>query len=190
MHPNVVLLIESLPPPQRPSYNRGDWRLVERELGTRLPSDFQDFTEVYGAVQICDMLWFHTPFFFVGQTSYTPLQGEKQGYREVLLSSLRQMDAVVGGRENVPFPDYPAPGGLLPVGATENADLIAWITKGPPDQWGTFVWKFPGLEAFTFPRLNITGLLLALLSLESPLFPTVFDPDQFSAENRRVAVQG
>ncbi len=116
MHGNVTKLVELLPPPEKPRFNRGHWGQVEFELGTRLPSDFMDFTEVYGVVEICDNLWFHTPFFYVGEDSYSPLLRGKERCRDLILSRLRQMDAVVGGREHVPFPNYPKPGGLLPIG--------------------------------------------------------------------------
>jgi hypothetical protein len=186
MHRNVVELVRQLAPPPEPRYNRGDWGQVEAEVGTRLPADFKDFIETYGAVVICDMLWLITPFYYIGESAYVPLLGEKKTYRELLLSCLREMDAVVGGRDNVPWPDYPERGGLLPIGGTQDAGMLAWITDGEPDEWGTFFWAFAGIETFCFPDRNVTGFLLDLLSLNSPLFPSVFNLDDFSTENRRV----
>jgi hypothetical protein len=186
MHRNVEQLVRLLVPPPEPKYNRGNWRQVEAEIGTRFPADFIDFTEAYGAVEICDILWFHTPFYYLGETAYIPLLGERMSYREILMARLNEMDAVVEGRKNVPWPNYPEPGGLLPIGCTEDAGLLAWITDGDPDEWGTFFWAFPGLETFSFPDQNVTGFLLDLLGLKSPLFPTVFNLEQFETESRHV----
>lgn len=186
MHANVAKLIQVLSPPENPKYNRGNWDEVAHEIGTGFPTDFMDFTEAYGAVEICKSLWFHSPFYFVGDGAYQPFAGEREEYRHVLLSRLEEMDAVVGGRAQVPFPDYPKSGGLLPIGANDNGDIVCWITEGEPDEWGTFYWSFPGLSTFTFRELNITGFLLDVLSLNSPLFPSVFHRRNFEPDMRSV----
>jgi hypothetical protein len=160
----------------------GDWVDVERILGTSLPCDFKDFTEVYGSVEICHWLWFHTPFAF-----------DPQELRDLLLTSLArlgQFDSEVSRRADIAYPDYPSPGGLLPIGTTEDGDVIAWITEGAPEEWGTFFWFRPGIKTFPFGNLSVTGFLLDLLSLKSPLFSAGLDPGPFSAENRRVDVGG
>jgi hypothetical protein len=190
MHKNVIELIRLVPPPPKPRYNRGDWNLVAAELGTDLPQDFKDFNEIYGAVGICDNLWFHAPFYFVGDEAYVPLLSEKESYRELLMSRLHEMSAVTGGRDNVPYPDFPEPGGLLPIGATDNGDLIAWITAGRPEEWGTFFWNFPGLTTWSFPGVNLTGFLISLFDGTSPLFPDAIAQEPFSAECRHVSVVG
>lgn len=37
--------------------------------------------------------------------------------------------------EQVPFPLWPEPGGLLPWGSTDNNDHVFWLTIGEPDRW-------------------------------------------------------
>lgn len=175
-----------LPPPQSPTHNHGDWALVEAEVGCTLPDDFKEFTEIYGCVSISGCLWLHSPFYYVGEGAFQPLLGHKQSYIELLMSALKSMDEVVDGRANVPFPDFPAPRGLLPIGATDNGDVIAWITDGEPNNWGTFFWAFPGLNTFSFPALSLTGLLLEIATQKSPLFPSALGPTFFSPENLRV----
>jgi SMI1 / KNR4 family (SUKH-1) len=178
MHPNIAKLVTLLPPPENKRYNTGDWSEVERELGSGLPRDFKEFVELYGSVEICNWLWFHTPFSF------------REGFSEILTRSLRQIDAVVGGRQNVPYPDHPLRPGLLPIGATEDGDIIAWITKGDPDDWGVFVWLFPGLKTFVFESFSVTSFVLDLLDGTSPLFDAGLAAESFQPEYRCVNVVG
>ncbi len=186
MHPNVARIIELLPPPEVPKFNKGDWREVEAELGTPLPHDFMDFIEVYGAVGICNVLWLHDPFYFVGKNAYIPLTSKKLSFLEVINEGLEELGSVSGGRDNVPFPDFPEPGGLLPCGATNNGDLVFWITQGTPDDWGVFFWRFGGHRTFIMKDSNITDFLLGLLTLASPVIPEGLAREWFEPENRRI----
>ncbi|MCC7420475.1 MAG: hypothetical protein IT428_09350 [Planctomycetaceae bacterium] len=188
MHPNARQLIELLPPPESPRYAVGDWSEVERHLGTALPQDFKDLTEAYGAVSFCQSFWLHTPFYFIGESAYVPLLSSPTPYRSLLMSRLPEIDAVVDGRANVPYPDFPQTNGLLPIGANDNGDILAWITSGLPEHWGVFYWHFPGIKTFAFPETSLSQFLLQLLSLDSPLFPDVFSPQFFDVDHRRVDV--
>ena len=187
MHPNVAKIVELLPPPEHPQFNRGDWREVEAEIGTPLPQDFMDFNETYGVVNICNVLWLHNPFYFVGKDAHIPLVMPKQSLREIIEAELEDMNSISGGRDNVPFPDFPAPGGLLPCGATDCGDLVFWITEGEPDDWGVFFWPFGGRPTFTMRDSNITAFLWGLLTLNSPVFPEGLAREPFEPENRRIS---
>ncbi|MCC9609496.1 SMI1/KNR4 family protein [Blastopirellula sp. JC732] len=184
MHPNVKLLTSLLPPPETPCCNWGDWDLVTSEIGSELPEDFKSLTETYGVATFCGCLWFHTPFYFAGVDA--PGVEEAPSYLAMLLSRFEEMDAVAGGRECVPFPQYPESGGLLPIGATDNGDILCWITTGEPNDWGLFFWSFPGIETYTLPQTCITQMLLDLLSGESPLLPSALPPERFQKEHWRV----
>jgi len=174
MNSRIEELVELLPPPSTPRNNQGDWSQLESSLGTRLPTDFKDFTGVYGTVKICNYLMIHTPFPF------------NQDYTEFLRSLCQEYDNVTGGRQNIPFPFFPKAGGLFGIGGTDNSDIISWITEGDPDDWGIFFWEWPGELTFTFKELNLTGFLVELASMRSPLFPGSMPPTFFSEENRSV----
>lgn len=176
MKSRIAELMELLPPPAEPRNNVGDWAEVEADLGTALPSDYKEFTERYGTVKICDYFVVHTAFPW------------KEDFKQFLLTYHRQYDKVVMGRSKIPYPDYPAAGGLLPFAGTDSADVFSWITEGPPDEWGIFMWSYPGRTTFTFKELNLSGLLVDLLSMRSPLFPEEMPPTFFSEESRGLIV--
>lgn len=85
MKSRIDELMQLLPPPVSPCHNRGDWTQVEAALGTRLPTDFKEFTNAYGSVKICNYLVLHTPF---------PFQPDYAGF---LMSLSQEYDNVVGG---------------------------------------------------------------------------------------------
>ena len=176
MQSHIEELQQILPPPNSPKNNTGDWAAVESSLGIALPSDYKEFTKSYGSVKICNYLIIHTAF---------PWSDE---CKEFLLTLNQEYDAVVNGRSNIPYPDFPATGGLLPFGGTDSADIFSWITEGSPDDWGIFVWKFPGLKTYTFKNLNLSGFLVDLVSMRSPLFPKDMPPTFFSPERRGLVV--
>lgn len=176
MNSRIHEIVTLLPPPKLPKNNIGDWRAVATDIGIELPRDFKDFTELYGSVKFCDYLFVHTPF---------PWSQRARSFR---LDIGREYDAIPGGRTNVPYPDFPNTGGLLVAGATDNGDLFSWITEGDPDEWGIFFWVFPGLHAFTFRDLNLTGFLAEILSLRSPLFPDHLPEYFFGSDQRHLIV--
>jgi len=184
MHPNVEQLTAFIPPPPNPACNFGNWQEVETELGTSLPDDFKSFIEVYGTVIICNSLWFHNPFHYVGRDA--PGARETPSYLALLLSRFDEMDAVVDGWEHVPFPQFPEQGGLLPIGATDNGDILCWITDGSANEWGTFFWSFPGLKTFTLWETSLTQMLLDLWNGSSPLIPNALPSSRFEKENWRI----
>jgi hypothetical protein len=176
MQNKIEELKKLLPPPSIPRNNSGDWSDVERALGTKLPSDYKQFTELYGTVKICNYLVIHTAF---------PWSEESLEFR---LTLNQEYDAVVDGRENIPFADYPTQGGLLPFGGTDSGSIFSWITEGDPDDWGVFAWIFPGEPVYTLRSVNLSMFLVDLLSESSPLFPDNMPMNFFSPENRRLLI--
>jgi hypothetical protein len=149
---------------------------VEAALGTGLPTDFKEFTELYGTVKICNYLCVHTPF---------PVRPE---YAAFLRSLSAEYDAVAGGRDHVPYPDFPAPGGLLGITGTDSGDVLSWITAGGPDEWGVFFWHWPGLDVYPYPRTTLTGFLVRTLRQDPALFPHALPETFFSPDSRGLVV--
>ena len=53
----------------------------------------------------------------------------------------------------------------------DNSDVISWITEGEPNEWGIFVWNWPGLETTVFRHLNLTGFLFELVRVHRAGWP-------------------
>ncbi|MFD8013680.1 hypothetical protein [Streptomyces sp. NPDC058955] len=102
-----------------------DWADVEARLGTALPVDYRQFAEVFGEGAFDGFL-----------RVYAPGSDERGG--DLVGNTLRQADfvRVHGGRLWKPYEVYPAPGGLLQWGDTEQATTFYWLTEGTdPDRW-------------------------------------------------------
>ncbi|MFI6947983.1 hypothetical protein [Streptomyces sp. NPDC050422] len=100
-----------------------DWRATEQALGTRLPGDYKEVVNLFG-------------------------YGSFDMYLEVLVPGVRGLDLVewsASARAHTadlwrPHPVYPAPGGLLRWGTSEQELDFVWQTGAPdPDDWPVLV---------------------------------------------------
>ena len=143
-----------LPPPAHPvEAGRPDgWAEVEAALGTGLPSDFKAFTELYGSGTIDDFLYLFNPF-TQGQ------DGNLLVERDRVLAGYRQTRA--GFPDRLPWPPFPEPGGVLPLGRTDNGDELYWVTQGQPDGWPVALLEARAAVQEVHP-MPVTGFLAAL----------------------------
>lgn len=154
-----------LPPPADPvEPGRPDgWAEVERALGTGLPSDFKAFTEVYGSGKVDDFLYLFNPF----------ASGEDGN---LLVEKDRVLAAYSQTRAKFPdrllLPPFPEPGGVLPLGRTDNGDELYWVTEGHPDRWPVALLESRAALQELHP-MPVTGLLAALAAnrLASRILP-------------------
>lgn len=63
--------------------------------------------------------------------------------------------------EELPYPMWPAPGGLIPFGGTDNGDFLFWLQKGAPDDWCVVVWD-RGMQEFEVLNCGLTAFLAGL----------------------------
>jgi hypothetical protein len=143
-----------LPPPGKPvEAGRPDgWPAVEATLGTGLPSDFKGFTELYGSGKIDDFLYLFNPF-AQGQ------DGNLLAERDRVLAAYRQTRARFP--ERLTLPPFPEPGGVLPLGRTDNGDELYWVTQGQPDGWPVALLASRAALQEVHP-MPVTGFLAAL----------------------------
>ncbi|WP_435251050.1 hypothetical protein [Streptomyces tendae] len=68
---------------------------------------------------------------------------------------------------------------LVQWGVTDNADVLAWITRGKPEEWPTAIIQAGQLRAVASPRSS-TATILDLLTRSTivPFFPPDFPGDQ------------
>jgi hypothetical protein len=140
---------------------------VRQALGVELPADYQWFVERYGAGKIDHFLMVLTP-------------GHSNQYVDLLQQSRRQGEAITEIREQwpeyrPPFPAFPAPGGLIAWGISDNGDVCFWRTGDPdPDRWPVVVcdgrmWDWESYDQ------TMTGFLCQVL--EAKVRPSVFPSD-------------
>jgi hypothetical protein len=117
-----------LPPPADPMEpgQPDGWPAIEAALGTRLPRDFKAFTERYGSGTVDDFLYLFNPF------TQGP-DGNLLVEKDRVLAAYRQTR--VRFPDRLALPPFPEPGGVLPLGRTDNGDELYWVTEGQPDQW-------------------------------------------------------
>jgi hypothetical protein len=164
--PGALGRLRSLvPPPARPveTGNPDAWAEVEAELGTALPADYRAFTNAYGSGRFDDFLWLFNPFAPVGPGN---LVDEKTTTLDAYARTRSRFP------DRLPLPPFPEPGGVLPLGRTDNGDELYWITEGQADQWHVLVLASRATRQERH-RMSVTAFLAALLAghLETRLFP-------------------
>jgi len=146
------------PPPAEP-LEAGEperWAEVEAALGTALPGDYKAFIELYGSGKFDDLLYLLNPF-------ARDEAGNLLHERDTMLA------AYAGTRarfpERLPLPPYPQPGGLLPLGRSDNGNELYWLTEGEPPDWGVVVFAARSTR-HEIHRHPVIGFLARLLSAE------------------------
>lgn len=141
------------------------WASVEARLGTSLPEDYKKFINLYGSGKIANFLWIFNPF-----SSNENLNLERQvELQSAVLGELEEY-----GEKN-PYKSFPAPGGVLPFGITDNGDVVFWRTEGETSRWSVAVneSRAPEWEIFD---LSMSQFLAALLAkkITCKIFPKNF----------------
>jgi hypothetical protein len=84
--------------------------------------------------------------------------------------------------DDLPYPFWPSPGGLLAFGKTDFGDYLFWLTHGPPNDWRVVVWG-RGLQQFEAFDCNLTDFLAGVAAggilpddFPKPPYDAVFKP--------------
>ena len=149
----------ALPPPNRPFFAAGDWLAVETSLGTALPSDYKAFINTYGEGGINDCLVIQSPFRWIA---------DGRDVRQTWTNWASIYHDFAGYGANIPYPIFPAPGGVLPFGSDGDVNWLSWRTVGEPDAW-PFVYYDRSKGCIEVPGLSATGFVLELVTQRSPL---------------------
>jgi SMI1-KNR4 cell-wall len=143
-----------------------DWNIVEDELGMALPDDYQEFIECYGFVRLDDFLMVYSPFAPRGPGNLLDqLSLDLDAYRT----------ARTGREAEMPLAPLPEPGGLLPLGRTDNGDQLFWLTVGTPNAW-PIILIAEGDRRHERIEMSITRFLAALITddIDVVAFPPKF----------------
>lgn len=151
----IDTLIKVLAPPINPfEAFSGPWEPIEAELGVGLPQDYKDFIRLYGSGYFLQFLGVYVP------RSRNPHLRLQRVARVVCegLSSLTPL-------EDPPYPYWPARGGLLPFGGTDNGDDLFWLTRGAPDDWKVVV-QDRGFDRFETFDCDLSEFIAGLVTGE------------------------
>jgi len=157
-------LIKAVPPPAA-TFEAfvGPWEEVEAELGTALPQDYKDFVRLYGRGYFMQFLGVAVPR---SRNPNTRL--------ELRVPRTSEAFRTFAGSEELPYPIWPAPGGLISFGSTDNGDELFWLAQGPPSDWRVVVWG-RGLLEFEVFDCDLTDFLAGLAT--GTLLPKDFPED-------------
>ncbi len=168
----LEFLCRVLPTPIAPieSGSTEEWSEIEKVVDIILPSDYKQYINTFGTGCIGNFLWPFNPF---SDNKFLNF-GEQIDAR---LDALRVLKEKWGDRQ-CPYPLYPEPEGLLPWGASDNGDVLYWLTAGHPDDWSVIIneARSPVYEEY---KESTTSLLakLVLGEIVSEIFPPDF-PDR------------
>jgi len=132
----LTRLISICHPPKTP-FRPGTpaaWSKIELQLGTTLPADYKNCIDRYGAGEFGGdsvMVMLHDPFF---RNEWTNRSNWDVGHAFAIAVT--------------PYEHFPAPGGTLWCGSTDNADSLFWLTRGEPDEWKILAWNESGSAGY------------------------------------------
>jgi hypothetical protein len=170
-------LVKLVPPPAEPRNAQGDWDQIQQNLGLVLPADYKEYVELYGSGVLCSFFSIHSPFALERQYGVSTRQAWS-ARAEIF------RDWGEETHQEVPFPIYPEPTGLLPWGTYGDVDVLGWRTGVVPDRW--FIVYLDHWDGFFELReMGFLRFLVAAIKGEVPLPDNVFGKDILLAEPRR-----
>ncbi|MEU8799204.1 SMI1/KNR4 family protein [Spirillospora sp. NPDC048819] len=124
-------LLSLVPPPESRYIGERGWEAVFADVGTRLPNEYVELINHYGAGVWAGWLKF-----------FPPGRSGRYGMPE---KSARARDGYRTLRADFPeefrLPVWPEPGGFLPVADTAHGDYLGWLTEGEdPESWPLIFW--------------------------------------------------
>lgn len=159
-------LVRAVPPPAVPvDAFPGPWGPIEAELGVALPADYKEFARLYGSGYFMEFMWVLVPRSSdLGADFMRRVREACHAFRILSL----------------PHPLWPSPGGLLPLGWTDNGDHLFWLPRPEPESWRVLVWDRGGLEGEDVEvfECDLTDFLAGLATghISPKAFPDDFYP--------------
>jgi hypothetical protein len=162
-----LLTILKTPATPHESGTAEGWGDVGRRIGEVPPGDYMKFIELYGTGTIADWLTVLNPFAANRHQNLFVAGFE-------FLAALREIKGQF--LEEVPFPLFYEPQGLLPWGISIDGDIFCWSTRGLSGHWTvTVIGRHTGNEEFPMP---MTQFLFEALSgrVRPRCFPSDLEP--------------
>jgi hypothetical protein len=162
-----------LPPPAAPiDVDEATLRRNVRSLNTELPTDFLEYSKLYGSGRIC-----------VGPYKWEIWSPARASYPAIVADFSRIWGDVREALETstVPLGLFPEPGGLLPFGNRSDV-WFTWKTLGEPDKWKVVVmWSYEE-DAYQLFEMGFSEFLVNLLTrrITAAGFTTEWEPADLS----------
>ena len=162
---SIERLLKLVPPPAEP-YDVGpasEWPSFEKQLGTKLPSDYREFVLHYGTGLFAGLYLVYNPF-------------AKSPYMS-LLRCVQEQPEIASPTDEYSF--FPEKGGLLPWGKDENGNFYYWRPAGKPDKWTVVQCEERG-DGYMAHDLGMSEFLLGVLAR------IIHDPYWWSENSTRI----
>jgi hypothetical protein len=168
-----LIQIASPPAPPVETGSPKQWNLIQKRLGTPLPTDYKKLIDRYGTGTFNNFIVPYNPFAKDDSLNlFQALDTHHQASRQI------QIEGDVSWSVVHPYQLFPAPDGLLPWGTTATfGKTFFWQVSGPPETWVTVFYNLRDGE-YEVWKLTITSFLtrLFLREIESVLLPEDFSP--------------
>jgi len=162
----VETLIKAIPPPAAPfEAYIGPWQPFEAALGTLLPQDYKDLVRLYGSGRLMGFFGICVP------VSRSP--------NLRLLSSFQAVTNMFRLMDELTYPLWPAAGGLLPFGSSDNGDEFFWLSEGAPADWRVVIWD-RGMDVFETLDCDLTDFIAGVATGEN--IPRAFPEDMLPCD--------
>jgi hypothetical protein len=182
LHPDLERLVAVTPPPSAPIEvgSSADWKLVEADLGVKLPDDYRGLIDSYGSGCFGEFLYPLNPF-------TANRHGHLLHRGQTILAAERSSG--MAPHQGLPFALYPVSGGLLPWAVTDNGDTLFWYTHPVP--WPVVVWSGRGFRFEVYQR-SAAGFLAVWLAgqIAVGVFPAGPFPPIFQQAEPGAAADG
>ncbi|MFJ6689623.1 hypothetical protein [Streptomyces sp. NPDC091294] len=159
----LLLLTTLCPPPAHPALSRAT-------EGITIPTSHNALIRTYGTGCFDEFVWI---FAENAQSVQVDITERTRELRTILRS--KEMITIRHdlGDHQLQVDD------LVQWGVTDNADVLAWITRGEPEEWPTAIIQAGQLRSVVSPRSS-TATILDLLTRSTvvPFFPPDFPGDQ------------
>ena len=163
----IDTLMKVITPPREPAgVFLGPWEPIEAELGIPIPPDYKDLVRVYGSGYYMEFFGIHVP-----RSANLNLRLETQ---------VAAICATFSDRDELIYPLWPDPGGLVPFGGTDNGDFLFWLPRRALADWSIVVWD-RGLGNFEVFDCDLTNFIAGLAT--GAIVPKEFPEDLVTCDH-------
>lgn len=158
MRNDLNILKSLVPPPKLATCPDGNWGVIERHLGFKLPPDYKEFIGVYGTGSLQSFI--HIWNYLDVPSGSDILEVIRQ------ITSEYEYDRKAG--YPIEFKAYPQPGCLIPFCSTDDGNYLNWRTTGKPSEWCVVAYDCGTGRLIPAEGINMVQCLTMLVQKVNP----------------------